>query len=116
MNVQFSFTQNCPVPQSPDETLHVLTYNLGSLIECHHKSKRYGKGYVELGKKQMADLISMCRYYCEQKGWNFNELMSLGEEAYLERMKDLKKYGICAECGRTQPMHEPSCSQNEKMY
>ena len=89
----FSFTKNDVTNQTPDETLHVLTYNLGSLVECHHKSKRYKQGYIDLGKKQMADLISMCRYYCEQKGWNFEELMRLGEEAYLERMEDLRKFG-----------------------
>jgi len=89
----FSFTQHDVTNQTPDETLHVLTYNLGSLVECHHKSKRYKQGYIDLGKKQMADLISMCRYYSEQKGWSFDELMRLGEEAYLERMEDLKEYG-----------------------
>ena len=91
----FSFVENDVCNQTPDETLHILTYNLGSLIECHHKSKRYGdRGYAKLAKKQMADLISMCRYYCEQRGWDFEELMSLGEEAYLERMEDLRKYGV----------------------
>ena len=91
----FSFTKHDVTNQTSDETLHILTYNLGGLIECYHKSKRYGeKGYVGLAKKQMADLISMCRYYCEQKGWNFDELMRFGEEAYLERMEDLKEHGI----------------------
>jgi len=91
---KFSFIEENTTNQTPDETLHVMTYELGGLVECHHKGKRYGeKGYVELGKKEMADLISMCRYYCEQKGWDFDELMRLGEEAYLERMEDLKKYG-----------------------
>lgn len=30
---------------------------------------------------------------CEQKGWDFQKLMHLGEEAYMERMDDIKKYG-----------------------
>ena len=90
----FSFTQNDTTNQTSDETLHVMTYNLGGIVECHHKSKRYGeRGYVELAKKQMSDLISTCRYYCEQRGWNYEELQRYGEECYLERMEDLKKYG-----------------------
>ena len=92
--MSFSFVENDVGNQTSDETLHVMTYNLGGLVEVHHKSKRCGeKGYVGLAKKQMSDLISMCRMYCEQKGWNFDELMRFGEEAYLERMEDLKKYG-----------------------
>jgi len=91
----FSFVQSDICNQTLDETLHVMTYELGGLIECHHKSKRYGEqGYVGLGKKQMSDLISMCRMYCEQKGWDYDELMRLGEETYLERIEDLRKYGI----------------------
>ena len=93
--MSFSFVENEVVNQTLDETLHIMTYNLGGLIECHHKSKRYGeKGYVELAKKQMSDLISMCRMYCEQKSWDYDELMKLGEECYLGRMDDLRKYGI----------------------
>ena len=93
--MSFSFVQNNINNQTPDETLHVMTYELGGLIECHHKSKRYGpQGYDGLAKKQMSDLISMCHMYCEQKGWDYEELLKLGEEAYLERMEDLRKYGI----------------------
>jgi hypothetical protein len=44
-------------------------------------------------KKEMADHISMCRMYCEQRGWSYSELEELGEEAYLERMEDIRKYG-----------------------
>jgi len=91
----FSFVENNVNNQTPEETLHVMTYELGSLVECHHKSKRYGEqGYVGLAKKGMSDLISMCRMYCEQKGWDYDELIKFGEEAYLERMEDLRKHGI----------------------
>ena len=91
----FSFVENSVNDQTPDETLHVMTYNLGGVVECHHKGKRYGEhGLHGFAKKQMSDLISMARFYCEQKGWDFEELMKLGEEGYLERMEDLRKYGI----------------------
>ena len=42
----------------------------------------------------MSDLISMSRLYCEQKGWDFEELMKYGEEGYMDRMHDLRKHGI----------------------
>ena len=92
--MDFSFVQSDVTNQTSDETLHVMTYELGHLVELHHKSKRYGpQGYLGDAKKEMADLISMCRMYCEQKGWNFDELMKSGEESYLERMEDLRKHG-----------------------
>lgn len=117
---EFSFVQADVTDQTPDETLHVMTYELGRLVEHHHKGKRYGEqGYLGSAKKELAGLVSMCRMYCEQRGWDFDELMKLGEEDYLERMDDLRKHSIaerCTECGRTLPIHNPECSQNEKMY
>ena len=116
----FSFVQSDVANQTSDETLHVMTYELGSLIAHHHKTKRYGEqGYLGSDKKELAGLVSMCRMYCEQRGWDFDELIEFGEEDYLERMKDLKKYGVsehCVECERILPMYNPECSQNEKTY
>lgn len=92
---EFSFVQNDVTNQTPDETLHVMTYELGRLAEHHHKGKRYGEqGYLGSAKKELAGLVSMCRMYCEQRGWSFDELIALGEEDYLERQKDLTKHGI----------------------
>ena len=93
----FSFVRNDVTNQTPDETLHVITYELGKVVESYHKSKRYGAAayYSDANQqKEMSDLISMCRMYCEQRGWNFEELMKFGEEAYLERIDDLRKYGV----------------------
>ena len=93
----FSFVENCVAPQGWGETLHVMTYALGKVIEYYHKAKRYGPiGYYceENQKKEMSDLISMCRMYCEQRGWDFEDLMKLGERAYIERMQDLQKHGL----------------------
>ena len=97
--MSFSFVRNSVNPQTVDETLHVATYELGKIIECHHYEKRFGpdrvvaKGYQDHGKTEMADLISMLRMYCEQKDWNFFVLYELGESRYVERMKDLIKEG-----------------------
>ena len=91
----FSFTKYSANNQTPDETLLVLSYELGEVIKCHHYFKRYGTtGYKDHGKTEMADVISMVRMYCEQEGWDFYELMDIGEKKYTERMRDLVKNGI----------------------
>lgn len=95
----FSFVGNSVNPQTPEQTLLVLTYELGKVIEYNYKARVYGVvGYYcdANQRKEMADLISMARMYCQQKGWDFEELMRLGEEAYLERMEDIRKYGKSA--------------------
>ena len=94
----FSFVENSANPQTLEQTLLVGTYEWVRLIEYQHKSRVYGPKEVyyceENQKKEMADHISMCRMYCEQRGWDFEGLMKFGEEAYLERMEDIKKHGI----------------------
>ena len=93
----FNFTKHSVGHQSKEQTLLILTYELGNVVEYNHKANVYGETayYSDANQqKEMSDLISMCRYYCEQKNWNFEDLMRLGEEAYLERMEDIKKYGI----------------------
>ena len=96
--MNFSFVQNSANSQTPEQTLLVATYELGKVIEYQHKARVYGpKGVYyceENQKKEMADHVSMCRMYCEQRGWDFEELMKLGEEAYLERMQDIRLHGL----------------------
>lgn len=93
----FSFVLNSANVQTPEQTLLILTYELGKVIEYNHKAYVYGAAsyYSDANQqREMSDLISMGRMYCEQKGWNYDKLMTLGEEAYLERMKDIKEHGI----------------------
>ncbi len=93
----FSFSQNSVNCQSLEQTLLILTYELGKVIEYHHKARVYGEVayYSDANQqKEMSDLISMARMYCEQKNWDYEKLKDYGEECYLERMEDLKKHGI----------------------
>lgn len=91
----FSFLDTSATPQTLDETLHVLTYELGKVVYCHHYAKRYGpKGYETDMKAHTANMISMVRMVCEHKSWDFAELKQFGEDHYLERQDDLKKYGL----------------------
>lgn len=92
----FSFVGQSANKQPKEQTLLVLTYELGKVIEYNHKANVYGAtGYYSDAnqQKEMSDAISMMRMYCEQKGWNYRDLEKLGEEAYIERMDDIKKYG-----------------------
>ena len=97
MSEKFSFKKHAVGYQSMEQTLLILTYELGKLIEYNHKANIYGATayYSDANQqKEMSDLISMARYYCEQKEWDFDQLKCLGEECYLERMEDIKKHGI----------------------
>ncbi len=103
MSQKFSFVANAVGSQSKDSTLHIMTYELGKIVQQHHYSKVYGvdsstTAYIGDGKVQTSNLISMIRYYCEQQGWDYDELQKLGEEHYLERMKDLREHGVKQVC------------------
>ncbi len=97
MSESFSFAEHSVGHQSPEQTLLILTYELGKLIEYNHKARIYGETayYSDANQqKEMSDLISMARYYCEMKGWDFSALTQYGEECYLERMEDIRKHGL----------------------
>lgn len=95
----FSFIEESANNQTKEDTLLIATYELGKIIQCYHYSKRFGidriekMSYKAYGKTEMADLISMLRMYCEQQEWNYEELLEMGEERYIERMNDLKNNG-----------------------
>lgn len=93
--MSFSFVQHAIGHQSPERTLMILTYELGKLIEYHLKAGIYGPTayYCDANQqKEASDCISMLRYFCEQKGWDFECLKTLGEEGYLDRMEDIRKH------------------------
>lgn len=98
MNKNFSFVKESVDTITPRETLNILVYETaGDINKALHYATRYPKErnlYLAEAKKATAQAISMLRMFCEQNGWNFEELASFGEEDYLEKMQDLKKYGI----------------------
>jgi len=93
----FSFSKNSVGFQSPEQTLLILLYELGHLAEYRHRENVYGPSAYwskDNQKKEMSDLISMARYYCEQRGWDYEELKEYGEKGYIDRMNDMKDHGI----------------------
>lgn len=96
-SASFSFVEHAVGYQSFEQTLSILTYELGHVIEYNHKARIYDAAayYSDANQqKEMSDLISMARYYCEQKGWDYGALEQLGEEGYLERMEDIREHGL----------------------
>lgn len=94
---KFSFVRNSANVQTPEQTLQILTYELGKVIEYNHKAHVYGATsyYSDANQqREMSDLISMSRMYCEQKEWDYDKLMMLGEEVYLDRMEDIRQHGV----------------------
>ena len=60
----FSFVKTSVNNQPPEQTLLVMTYELGKVIEYFHKGQIYGEeGYYSDAnqQKEMSDLISMVR-------------------------------------------------------
>ena len=92
---EFSFVEASTNRQTTEETLLVLTYEVGNVIRNFFYDKRYGTaGYKDNMKTELSDVISMVRMLCELEGWNFEELMRFGEQHYLERQEDLREYGM----------------------
>lgn len=95
----FSFIANSANPQTPSQTLRVLTYEIGKVNEHFHRAEVYPSErnlYMGDMKGEVADSVSMLRMFCEHYGWNFEEIMKLGEERYLEKQEDLRRYGLQA--------------------
>jgi hypothetical protein len=97
VNTDFSFVEESANNQTRDETLRVLTYEVGDMNKCLHYASRYPNernGYLPELKKATTQAISMLRMFCEQSGWNFDDLASFGEDDYLDKMQDIRKYGF----------------------
>ena len=94
---KFSFVNESANNQTPDETLRVLTYEVGDMNKAVHYAARYPadrNAYQPELKNAAMQAISMLRMFCEQKGWKFDNLMRDGEINYLEKMDDIRRHGL----------------------
>ena len=98
MNNNFSFVKHSVNELTPRETLDILIYeSAGDMNKILHHMLRYPAlrvAYLRELKIATAQAISMLRMFCEQQEWNFEDLAALGEQNYLERMQDLRMYGL----------------------
>lgn len=70
----FSFIEHTVRPQSPEQTLLILTYEIAKVVQCDEAGG--GVGYNGHALTEMSDVISMLRYFCEQISAEFNALSS----------------------------------------
>lgn len=82
--MSFSFAKRAVGYQSVEQTLLIMTYELGKVIEYNHKARIYGATayYSDANQqKEMSDFISMLRYYCEMKQWPYDVQLSEVKES-----------------------------------
>lgn len=102
----FSFVKLSVNPQTTDETIHVMTYELGQIMDT---LDNYDKSIVEikLGKKEcsktdIADFISMIRMYCEQQEINYTLLVPVTVESMgIEKHIDIILHQIFIKLAKT---------------
>lgn len=78
------------------ETTNVINYELGDLVKMLFYSKLYPdrkRAYMIEAKIAMSDLITQCRLLCMREGWNFEELMTLGDGRMRERVQRRIEFG-----------------------
>lgn len=86
-----------PDGRSSDEAslLVILMHELGSVAKgLFYASIREGRernAYTAEARLGLCDLITASRQLAELKGWDFNSLVTDGEERFSERMKDARR-------------------------
>ena len=85
-----------PEGRSSDEKtlVNILTYQLGSVANgLHYATIRTGNektGHQLMAKMGLSDLVTTCRQLAETEGWDWYEVLEMGEVRFIERMTDAK--------------------------
>ena len=82
-----------------DHTLKVMMYELGyvarGLTYAEHSDYRKDsssmRAHLQEARINAADLATQIRVLCDQLGWDWNELLTDGEERFTERMQELEE-------------------------
>jgi hypothetical protein len=86
------------VAQTVDETKLIFDYEIGVVCRQIIYSRRYGKdsAVVSRAEEEMgfADAFTMLGLMAELRGFDPPKLQAIGLEHFIERMGDLKKYGV----------------------
>ena len=83
------------ITQTAEDTLKVLTYEVGNLHKIDMYIKRFGQaGYLGERKVELADAITMICLMIEQNGFSVEELTKVGFERFDHRMSEVKAKGI----------------------
>lgn len=80
------------VPQTPEFTARVLSYEIGDIHKLMIYAKRFGStGYLGDLKIACADTLTMISLLSEQLDFDLEELKETGLERFRERMKECEE-------------------------
>jgi len=80
------------VPQTPEFTARVLSYEVGDIHKLMIYQERFGNcGYLGDLKIACADTLTMISLLSEQLGYDLEELKEVGLERFRDRMKEVMK-------------------------
>ncbi len=80
------------IPRS--EQLARIFVALAKVVRGNFYIKRFGKPRNEDPETSMRVVIHWTKLLCKNMGWDFEEVKSIGESKYEERMKDLREQGL----------------------
>lgn len=86
--------QDVELPTGRTEQLGRSFIILSKVVRGLYHTMRFGNPHGENPEKYMKDLIHWVRRLCTQMGWDFWEVIEMGEKRYEDRMEDLRKHGI----------------------
>jgi len=76
--------------ETPENIIPIMTYELGDLAKCLMFAKRrpqLEKEYKAEARIATSDLVAQCIVMCERLGWDFYEVVHLGEDRCIEKIK-----------------------------
>ena len=79
------------VPQAPEYTARILTYEIGDINKCMIYKDRFGKGYDNELRIAFADSLTMLYLLGEQLGLDMSSVRDDGRERFIERQKECEE-------------------------
>lgn len=77
----------------------IMGYELGEIQKFAVRNsqgsipKELMVGHANHAKLGMADLLTQCRMFCFDNGWNFDDIQEMGMNHLIERQKEFQKDG-----------------------
>jgi transcription initiation factor IIE alpha subunit len=78
--------------QTSERTAEIMTYEASQVLRGMIYLERFGPvGYARTIRTETGDLIHSLHLYCEQMGYDYEELKAEGLERFKERMQQIKE-------------------------
>jgi len=80
------------IEQPKELTLSILTYGIGDIHKMLVYMRRFGNsGFIGELKVACADAMTMLNLFCEQVGYNIEEISEVGLERFRERVNEVSE-------------------------